>query len=104
MLGSIYSVLQCHALLNQLRVHREFYSAEMMAGERMLSYINGVPHFSSLLKSMGVDIDKTELGMDTLNGLPGRCKEHFTTLDAVGDDSSASTLVIADSRLLQEKQ
>lgn len=103
MYDSIVNVFQRHTLLNKLRARREFYTASMKAGERVLVYINRVCNLSSTLKSMGVDVDDKELAMTVLNGLPSTYDYIITALDAVGDDSKF-TFDLVKSRLLQEEQ
>lgn len=104
MLDDIHNVFQRHTLLNKLRARRNFYTVEMRAGERMLSYINRVQHLGSILKSMNVDIDGQEMAMAILNGLPEQYENIITALDALGDDIKTFTLDLVKSRLLQEEQ
>lgn len=103
MLESIVNVFQRHTLLNKLRARREFYTATMHTGEKMLTYINRVCHLSTILKSMNVQIENEEVVMAVLNGLPKQYDNIITALDALGSESTFS-LEFVKSRLLQEEQ
>lgn len=103
MYDSIVNVFQRHTLLNKLRARRDFYTATMRSNEKMLSYINRVVYLSSILKSMGVEVDGKEVAMTVLNGLPSAYRYIITALDAIGDSSTFS-LDLVRSRLLQEEQ
>lgn len=106
MLKNIKNVFHRHTLLNKLRARREFYTVEMKSAERMLTYINRVRHLSSVLQSMGIEIDTQEMAMAILNGLPSKYGNIITALDALGADESRSlvTFDVVKSRLLQEEQ
>lgn len=69
-LESINNDFQDHTLLNRLRARPEFYTVEMRTGERMLSYTNCVQPFGLVVNSMSVYIDRNEMTMAILNGLP----------------------------------
>lgn len=57
MLEDIHNVFQRRTHSNQMRARQNFYTVEIKAGDRMLSYTNKVQHLGSDLKSMHVDID-----------------------------------------------
>lgn len=103
MLESIVNVFNRHTLLDKLRSRRDFYTATMKTGEKMLTYINRIRHFSTILKSMNVLIEDDEVAMAVLNGLPAKYGNIITALDALGDNSTF-TLEFVKSRLLQEEQ
>lgn len=103
MLERIVAVFQRHTLLNKLRARREFYTATMNPNEKILTYITRIRHLSTILKSMGVQVDDEEVAMAVLNGLPTTYGNIITALDALGDDSKF-TLEFVKSRLLQEEQ
>ncbi len=100
----ICNVHQRHTLLNKLAARRDFYTATMKPGEKMLVYINRVRQMASVLESMGVEIDDKELAMAVLNGLPKRFETIITALDAIGDDDPSFTFAKVRSRLLQEEK
>lgn len=104
MLKSIYNVFQRHKLLNRLKAQYELYTVEMRAGERMLSNTNRVQHPGWVLKSMSVDIDRNEVAMAILKGLPCRYDNIITALDAVGDENALFTLENVKSCLIQDEQ
>lgn len=104
MLDETHNVLQLHTLLNKLRARRNFFTVEMRAGERMLSFIDRVQHLGSILKSMKVDIDGQEMAMAILNGLPEQYKNIIAAIDSLGDDIKTFTLNLVKSRLVQEEQ
>lgn len=58
MLDYISNVFQHHTLQNKLRAIREFYTAAMRVGEKMLTYFNRVQQLGLLLKSMNVHINR----------------------------------------------
>ncbi len=98
----ICNVHQRHTLLNKLGARRDFYSATMKDGEKMLVYINRVRQMAFVLESTGVTIDDKEKAMAVLNGLPPRYETIITTLDAIGVDDPSFTFDKVRSRLLQE--
>lgn len=100
----ICDVHQKHTLLNKLSARRDFYTATMSPGEKMLSYINRVRQLASTLESMQVEIDEKELAMAVLNGLPSQYQPIITALDAIGDDDESFTFSKVRSRLLQEEK
>ncbi len=100
----ICNVHQRHTLLNKLAARRDFYTATMKSGEKMLVYINRVRQMASVLESMGVAIDDKEMAMAVLNGLPKRFETIITALDAIGDDDPSFTFDKVRSRLLQEEK
>jgi len=104
MWNEICNVHQRHTLLNKLSARREFYTATMEHGEKMLVYINRVRQMASVLESMGVDIDDKEMAMAVLNGLPKSFRTLITALDAIGDDDPSFTFDKVRSRLLQEER
>ncbi len=68
----ICNVHQRHTLLTKFAARREFYTATMKDGEKMLVYINRVRQTASVLESIGVTIDDIEKAMAVLNSLPPR--------------------------------
>lgn len=104
MFECICNVFQHHNLQNKLRARRNFYTAEMKKGEKMLSYIDRIQQLGMILKSTNVEIDEKEQAMAILNSLPSQYKNNMTTLDALRDDSDIFTLDVVKSRLLQEEQ
>eukprot|EP00171_Calliarthron_tuberculosum_P023586 IDg23586t1 len=100
----ICNVYQRHTLLNKLSARREFYTATMQSGEKMLAYINRIRQMASVLQSMDVTIGDKELAMAVLNGLPASYETIITALDAIGDDDDSFTLDKVRSRLLQEEK
>ncbi len=80
----ICNVHQRHTLLNKLAARRDFYTATMKKGEKMLVYIKRVRKIASVLESMGITIDDKEKAMAVLNGLPKRFETIITALDAIG--------------------
>eukprot|EP00171_Calliarthron_tuberculosum_P002750 IDg2750t1 len=100
----ICNVYQRHTLLNKLSARRDFYTATMLDGEKMLVYINRIRQMASVLQSMTVVIDDKEMAMAVLNGLPRRFETIITALDAIGDDDASFTFEKVRSRLLQEEK
>eukprot|EP00171_Calliarthron_tuberculosum_P016921 IDg16921t1 len=82
----ICNVHQRHTLLNKLSARRDFYTATMQDGEKMLVYINRIRQMGLILQSMDVIIDDKEMAMAVLNGLPQRFETIITALDAIGDE------------------
>eukprot|EP00171_Calliarthron_tuberculosum_P005101 IDg5101t1 len=82
---------------------RDFYTASMRNGEKMMVYINRVRQMALTLESMNVTIDDKELAMAVLNGLPERYQSIITALDAIGDEDASFTFDKVRSRLLQEE-
>ncbi len=82
----ICNVHQRHTFLNKLAARRDFYTATMQQGEKMLVSITRVRQMASVLESMGVTIDDQEKAMAVLNGVPKRFDTIITALDAIGDD------------------
>lgn len=70
MITSIYNIFQRRTPLNKLRARRERYSKERRTGERMLLPIKWVQYFTSVRKSIGVDIYYQKLEIATLCRLP----------------------------------
>lgn len=99
----VCNVHQRHTLLNKLTARRDFYTATMRSGEKILPYINRVRQMACTLESMGVAIDEKEMAMAVLNGLPDRFQSIITALDAIGDDDDSFTFDKVRSRLLQEE-
>eukprot|EP00171_Calliarthron_tuberculosum_P000991 IDg991t1 len=99
----ICNVHQRHTLLNKLSARRDFYTASMQSGEKMLVYINRIRQMALILQSMDVLIDDKELAIATLNGLPSSYGTIITALDAIGDDDDSFTFDKVRSRLLQEE-
>eukprot|EP00171_Calliarthron_tuberculosum_P021288 IDg21288t1 len=99
----ICNVHQRHTLLNKLSARRDFYTASMRNGEKMMVYINRVRQMALTLESMNVIIDDKELAMAVLNGLLERYQRIITALDAIGDEDTSLTLDKVRSRLLQEE-
>eukprot|EP00171_Calliarthron_tuberculosum_P021161 IDg21161t1 len=63
----ICNVHQRHTLVNKLSARRDFYTATMQSGEKMLNYINRVRQMGSTLQSMDVEIHDKEIAMTVLN-------------------------------------
>eukprot|EP00171_Calliarthron_tuberculosum_P002836 IDg2836t1 len=97
----ICNVHQRHTLLNKLSARRDFYTATMRGGERMLNYLNRVRQMASVLESMRVEKDDEKLAMAVLNGLPAKYQPIITALDAIGDEDASFNLEKVRSRLLQ---
>eukprot|EP00171_Calliarthron_tuberculosum_P000627 IDg627t1 len=104
MWSEICNVHQRHTLLNKLSARRDFYTATMQNGEKMLVYINRIRQMAATLKSMDVVIDDKEMAMAVLNGLPQRFETIITALDAIGDDDISFTFDKVRGRLLQEEK
>lgn len=99
---SILNIFQNHALLNNLKDRRDFYAVTMNSGEDILSYISQVGHLASLLKSMGVNVDSSEIAMAALNGLTRTYDDMISAMDAFGEDYL--TLYVVKGRLLKEER
>ena len=99
----ILNVFQRHTLLNKLAARRNFYTASMKHGEKMLNYINRVRQLASILKSMDGNVEDAEIAMTILNGLPQQYSNLIVALDALGSDETF-TIDFVKSRLLQEEQ
>ena len=104
MWDEICNVHQRHTLLNKLSARRDFYTATMHPGEKMLVYINRIRQMASILQSMNVAIDDKEMAMAVLNGLPAHYGTIITALDAIGDEDDSFTFEKVRSRLLQEEK
>ncbi len=100
----ICNVHKRHTLLNKLAARRDFYSATMKEGEKMVVYINRVRQMASVLQSMDVTIENKEKAMAVLSGFPSRFGTIITALDVIGDDDPSFTIENVRSRLLQEKK
>lgn len=74
MLKSIYHVFECYTLLCDLRARREFYIMDMRASKNMQSFINRLQQLSSVMKTIGVQIDNQELAVATFKGLSSQYK------------------------------
>lgn len=83
---NIKNDLQRYTLLDKLKALCEFYTVVMKPHEEMLSYINRVLHFASIVKRMGVAIDSKNTAMAVLNGLSTEYKNLLITLDALEDE------------------
>jgi hypothetical protein len=99
---SIINVFERHTLLNKLSARRNFYTATMQDGEKILQYANRIRQLSATLKNMGVDDNKMATAL--LNGLPDRFDGLISALDALGSEDKIFTLEFVKSRLLQEEQ
>jgi hypothetical protein len=53
MLTSITNVFERHTLLNMLSARRNFYTATMLDGEKILQYANRIRQLAVTLKNMG---------------------------------------------------
>ncbi len=104
MCQEICNIHQLHTLLNKLAARRDFYTATMKEGEKMLVHNNRVRQMASVLQSMGVVIDDKEMAMAVLNGQPPRYGTIVTALDAIGNDDPSFTLDKVRSRLLQKEK
>jgi len=101
---AIMNVFERHTLLNKLAARRRFYTVTMLAGEKVLTYLNRVTQLASTLKSMSVDVDDKEIAMAVLNGLPTKYEGLIVALDALGNDDTTFSFELVKSRLLQEEQ
>eukprot|EP00171_Calliarthron_tuberculosum_P002104 IDg2104t1 len=70
-------------MLNKLSVRRDFYTATMQPGEKMLVYINYVRQMAATLQSMEVEIYDKEMAIAVLDGFPPRFCTIVTALDAI---------------------
>ncbi len=59
----ILNIFERHTLLNKLEARRKFYTATMLADERILACTNRIRQLVSTLKSMDVEIDDKEMAM-----------------------------------------
>lgn len=79
MRNTITNVLERHTLFKRLAARQRFYTAGMMADEKIIEFMNRVKQLAPALKSMNVTIDDKELAMTVLNRLlqkiraPYRC-------------------------------
>ena len=103
MWNSVVNIFQRRTLLNKLKARRNFYSAQMLDGEKVLTYINRVRQLASDLKSMDVEVEDEDIAMSVLCGLPGKFEHLIVAIDTVADNSKLS-LDFVKSRLLQEEQ
>ena len=67
---SIQNHFERHTLLNMLAARRNFYTATMQEGEKVIDFINRVRTLASTLESMDITIADKEMAMAVLNGLP----------------------------------
>lgn len=75
-----------HALHTKLAVRRKFPIVFMASMECVLIFINCVQHLGSMLKGMGVIIDRKELVMDVLIGLLKHFESLIVALVALAND------------------
>lgn len=76
----------------------------MRAGERIQSYINGVQHLRTVLKSMSLDIHSHEMAYVIFKGLTFQCANIITSLDVLGEGNALFFLKNVKSRLLQDQK
>jgi hypothetical protein len=88
---SILNVFERHTLLNKLSARRNFYTATMQDGEKILQYANRIRQIAATLKNMGVEIDDNEMAMALLNSLPDCFDGLISALDALEKISSPSS-------------
>lgn len=79
-------IYERHNLLNKLSASIKFFTAVMKDVERVLEFSSRILLLSSILKSMGVTVDNSEMEMALLNGLPEKFDSLISYLDAIGDD------------------
>lgn len=103
MWDALVNVFQRRTLLNKLNARRNFYSAKMNDGERVLVYINRVRQLASDLKSMDIAAEDEDIAMTVLCGLPDRFEHLIVAIDTVTSERQL-TLEFVKSRLLQEEQ
>lgn len=103
MWNEICNVHQKHTLLIKVAARRDFYTALMSDGERMLIYINRILQMASTRQSMDVVKDDKELAMAELNGLPSSFETIITGLDPIGDEHASFAFGKVRGRLLQEE-
>lgn len=103
-LEDIHNVFQRHPLVNNLQARPTVYTVQIVAGRRMLSYINMLQHLGSILKSIDVDIDSKQIEISMLNVLSEMYENLTTALDVLGDDRKCFTLELVKGRLLQEER
>ena len=89
---SVIEIFERHTLLNKLAARRKFYTATMMANEKLLAFVNRIRQLASTLKSMGVVVDDKEMAMAVLNGLPDKYNSLISALDALGNEEELFSL------------
>lgn len=89
MVEDMNDVFQRHSILKKLQARRAFFTVEIKAGEKMLSYINRVQIIVSAQKSMGVDIDDQEKAIDIFSSLPALYKKIISAFEALAVRSRA---------------
>ncbi len=104
LLQCIVNIFERQTLLNRLAARRLFYTATKQEDENILAFTNRIRQLSSVLKSMGVDIDDKEIAMAVLNGLPERFSSLLSALDAPENEDKAFSLDFVKSCVLQEDQ
>lgn len=93
-----------HTLLNNPRSRRDFYTAGMKPGEKMLSYIDRVQQLGSAIKSISVKTYSNKLAVALLNDLPSEYEIIIWTLDALCKDSEFTTLEVIKILLFQKEK
>lgn len=101
---TIRNVFERHTLLNKLSARRKFYSATKSEDESVLQFANRIRQLTSTLKSMGVNIDESEMAMAFLCGLPEPYDPLISALDAIGTEEGDLEFEHVTSRVLQEEQ
>jgi hypothetical protein len=101
---SIMNVFERHTLLNKFSDRRNFYTATMQDGEKILQCAYRIRQLAATLKNMGVEINDNEMAMALLNGLPDRLDGLISALDALGNEDKIFTFEFVKSWLLQEEQ
>ncbi len=99
----VLNIFERHTLLNKLVARRKFYTATMLADERILACTNRIRQRASAEKSMGVEIDDKEMAMAVLNGLPERFNNIVSALDALGNENKNFSLEFVKRSLLQKR-
>lgn len=99
---TIKNIFERHTLLNKLGARRKFYTAIKSEEETILQFANRIIHLASNLKSMGVTVEDSEMGMALINRLPDPYDSLISALDALGTEEDHLEFEHVKSRVLQK--
>lgn len=88
---------------NKLREQGESCRVDMRAGESLLSYINGVQHLGSVVKSIVMDVASNEMDLVIRNRPQPQFTNTTIALDALRVNKALFLLEIVRSHELEDK-